>query len=1734
MLPAMSGLSREQRLLQCFRVPTTDNVYILGCFERRVTIHSQQIRAFNLIHSLYATSYQPHQAPHFVIIGAGIAGLTAAYAALKKRARVTLIEQHPQPLALLRGCLTRWIHPNIYDWPEPSSTDPITKLPAFNWRADYAGEVAKVLLKDWEELVIPPYREHLTTHYSASTIQPDIKNKRVSFTIFNDQKQVKTERINYDVLILAVGFGVEKSIENHTVLSYWRNDDLAQTPPKFTAHRPAEILISGVGDGGLTDIMRLRLTDFEHQDFLTEFIEDGDLSEIASILLRLERDIYSMDAQRASEFIYEEYKKLSIPASAIKKIQGRLRIENKVTLNGTMSSVFQKDSSVLNRFITFILLQSGDLRYYQGKIKSIKPVRKHKYRVTFVNQGSEDFDRVIIRHGTDSSIENIKEIFSLCSPLKTMAALDETRTPLWSEDSFDDVPTLARSVQAINTSPKFDAWIKLLDKQAANPLLKRLRSLIPDSTIREQFEKSSLATVPFDVIDGDTISPWDHAQWAYSVIEGLGMIVDAQRITSLLNVAECLILTALPFIIQKIRKTEMHYDLKDAAIFEVFKDYLTEIPELYAEHNIINEADLEMAEIFRSWIRFRFAQRLRGLATQERVESIVNSGTEQRPTIWTELGWETVSLLCRAIFLSERDVVTLRESSASITGVKYSVRLPLVFALLYLAENSILVPGNLSIALLFHLKALGAAAFQAIREQISSARVRYDVPNKCMIVEAKCSEPYVDHALTEYTEELNKKLNNISPKIANLLPIYFHMPQLAYAKISAQIIDKKEAYIKPLIRFSMDTASIQKLLMGNQLWKDATLAIRELYQNALDACRYRRCRATFKAVQYEARVLFIEGTDSKGRRFIECIDNGIGMDIDMLQHNFAKAGRRFVNTADYLREREAWRQNGINLSPVSRFGIGVFSYYLIADEIEIETCRLARDGLGLGDRIYVSIPTSDSLFRVSPVPADTCNHTMEDQALIDDWRRGAGTRVRLYLRHAIALPMETHRHKSDSFLLSSLKRFVGLPETELFIINQGKAPVSWLPGILNLDSETNIALSKNCWALLKHIPELEDSEQSELRSYRGRGIPEDYDPYKNFRNPFKGWLLIDGITTSHRLPCLTINLTGDERPKLAVDRVEVEDVKSYELSSTLTKIISNCLADWNVIETPITARWLTGLWLGFPRELTQLWRHFEKISQKWSYSAPTIYFDDWTGSADERKYFPLDEVELRRFCLGKSTTNHADQLLQVCRAVYWNRTRPVREKRERDSEMSQHYDGDWIEKLRFDYIDGRVLDFWRNYHAGPIEAALLHYYKYGQLFNGNSSAVFYASWLTGQPIGVCVTHALQLSNLLEFEAPIFWEKLKGNTHIIEDRDAWMLSHCGVNAAPHWIEEEFSVHSVLIISRNRRESLKKIAAELKALSDKTAMPIRRIELDKIELWEEFVDDDLLQQLPYGADIADNGQDFLFTCSFMSGGFKALIDGIISPAQVLKYVKALGFTPPEWDIEQFKTLSSLSSADKILLGKANNRVFPLRFSDGSLLDIATAHYLLEQPVKDCIRRANELRERLRLPTINVNEDSARAIEELTPDDYKLLSERWDRKAPFRSGPFAVIDLLRCWIGFGNDVLAHGRRLMHISSVLGWDPPAWDLASWNRLPRNAEDREIFSARYDYLTGFSEFEIPTIGRLILLAAKLGKPLWYFEERIKKLQALSGIAPIEKESVYCGVSWSDLVDESKKLAATV
>lgn len=422
--------------------PPYNDVYWIGRRAVRLTFLSQQQRALNLVWALKETG-KIGPGRDVTVVGAGIAGITAAFAAYHLGARVQLIENKQDELHLQRGCQLRFVHPHVLDWPDPSADVPMTDLPCLNWGADYAARICDVLLKQWVSV-----RRSITRQYGYEVRRIEMSRGR---PLVFAEGRADNLSCSCDCLILAVGFGLERQLPSVPFLSYWENDNFGR--PVLTGPIPRRYLVTGCGDGGLLDAIRLRIVAFDHAGFLYHLSREIDL-ETRDRLGVIEREVTrevrdraaagEFDSPRpitegssgaagtiqrpareedvAGQLLEERYRQLAIPMGVRDLIRSNLRRDTTVFLNSPNLSPLSLGASVLNRFLVFLLREHGGLRYRAGKAEPLPTASGQPLRVRFQRDEfpAEEVDvhEVVVRHGPVPAIERLfpRQVAESCRP----------------------------------------------------------------------------------------------------------------------------------------------------------------------------------------------------------------------------------------------------------------------------------------------------------------------------------------------------------------------------------------------------------------------------------------------------------------------------------------------------------------------------------------------------------------------------------------------------------------------------------------------------------------------------------------------------------------------------------------------------------------------------------------------------------------------------------------------------------------------------------------------------------------------------------------------------------------------------------------------------------------------------------------------------------------------------------------------------------------------------------------------------------------------------------------------------------------------------------------------------------------------------------------------------------------------------------------------------------------------
>lgn len=261
---------------------------------------------------------------------------------------------------------------------------------------------------------------------------------------------------------------------------------------------------------------------------------------------------------------------------------------------------------------------------------------------------------------------------------------------------------------------------------------------------------------------------------------------------------------------------------------------------------------------------------------------------------------------------------------------------------------------------------------------------------------ASCTHPEHYVAVMEFLDAVDRELLECrrlivrDAKIAN----YTLTLPTATDRIHVEMADK--SYIAGGFRFELEYERILKLLMDKSLYPDPSLFLRELLQNALDACRLRKALIEEEnpAAQYTPHIVVWDNSDNPDDPTIVFQDNGIGMSEEVVKNYFMRVGRSYYRSGDFNAQRERLEKKGITLEATSRFGIGFLSCFMVGDRVEIETYRRGETPL----HIVIEGPTKYFVVQRLPKPVGGQLDVLPEEPDVDGPPRYAGTKITVHLR----------------------------------------------------------------------------------------------------------------------------------------------------------------------------------------------------------------------------------------------------------------------------------------------------------------------------------------------------------------------------------------------------------------------------------------------------------------------------------------------------------------------------------------------------------------------------------------------------------------------------------------------------------------------------------------------------------------------------------------------------------------
>lgn len=215
----------------------------------------------------------------------------------------------------------------------------------------------------------------------------------------------------------------------------------------------------------------------------------------------------------------------------------------------------------------------------------------------------------------------------------------------------------------------------------------------------------------------------------------------------------------------------------------------------------------------------------------------------------------------------------------------------------------------------------------AKHDRIDYVAMEYqDDPESIFVFVNEITESKIYLAIDSMLTEMQKELDTCWAVLGKVYGAYENL-KLTFRRIHSNM-ENKDIFLKNVnfvperIRFDSNP-DILKLLVHPLYGKNPAYGVRELLQNAIDACIEK------EKVLIDKDELKIVITITEDGNWLIIEDNGIGMNKDILINYFLVAGASFRNSDKW--KKSYFKDNKSIIPRSGRFGVGVFASFLLGE-----------------------------------------------------------------------------------------------------------------------------------------------------------------------------------------------------------------------------------------------------------------------------------------------------------------------------------------------------------------------------------------------------------------------------------------------------------------------------------------------------------------------------------------------------------------------------------------------------------------------------------------------------------------------------------------------------------------------------------------------------------------------------------------------------------------------------------
>jgi hypothetical protein len=218
--------------------------------------------------------------------------------------------------------------------------------------------------------------------------------------------------------------------------------------------------------------------------------------------------------------------------------------------------------------------------------------------------------------------------------------------------------------------------------------------------------------------------------------------------------------------------------------------------------------------------------------------------------------------------------------------------------------------------------------------------VHSDADRRSAYIELLCNEATAHKMAVLFIKEFDLLINKFEDYFKIIgLKLYYLLPRIDKDRMKNTLDNYNfEAYIPTLI----------PLLTGDNIYSSKEVFARELIQNSIDAISVREAK---DKTDFSKNILIEIGVEQNKKRYFKIVDRGTGMDRYKIERYFTSIGRSFYAGEEY-------EELNISYKPISNFGIGFLSSFMVCREIDVKT-QYYIDG---SEGLKLHIPNYDGCF----------------------------------------------------------------------------------------------------------------------------------------------------------------------------------------------------------------------------------------------------------------------------------------------------------------------------------------------------------------------------------------------------------------------------------------------------------------------------------------------------------------------------------------------------------------------------------------------------------------------------------------------------------------------------------------------------------------------------------------------------------------------------------------------------